>query len=269
MLAASIAELEATGGVAWGVSLSLNGEILDGAGADRELATASVGKVLLLAAIAEAIEGGSLAADELVERAADDAVADSGIWQHMEAEALSVHDLCVLIGSVSDNLATNALLRRIGSDRVDASGSRLGLERTGLRDKVRDVRGPGDPPHLSTGSAAELRRLFELLREGRLLTPQVSDRVRGWLAANTDLSMVAAALCLDPLAHNAPDRGLTLVNKTGTNAGVRADAGYIVGPAGTAAYAVIANWGEADERDAVLAAMRRFGMTLRNAVGEA
>ena len=60
----------------------------------------------------------------------------------------------------------------------------------------------------------------------------VSRRLRRWLSANTDLSMVASAFCLDPLAHFEPDRGIMLVNKTGTNAGVRADAGRVDGTRG-------------------------------------
>jgi beta-lactamase class A len=44
----------------------------------------------------------------------DDRVEDSGLWYLLDQRDLSVHDLCVLVGAVSDNLATNALVRLVG-----------------------------------------------------------------------------------------------------------------------------------------------------------
>ena len=89
-----------------------------------------------------------------------------------------------------------------------------------------------------------------------------------WLAANADLSMVAAALDLDPLAHGEADRGVTLVNKTGTISTARGDVGVVGGPDATLAYAVLATWPQhVDARDQVLAAMRAVGQQLRAAVG--
>ena len=49
----------------------------------------------------------------------------------------------------------------------------------------------------------------------------------GWLGLGCDLSMVASAFNLDPLARTTMTRGFTLVNKTGTAAGVRADVGFV------------------------------------------
>lgn len=267
MLAGAIAELERSADATWGVSVSLDGgEPLDGSRAADELRTASVGKLLLLVAAARELEAGRMAEDTPIERAPEDAVADSGLWQHLRQPELGLGDACVLIGTVSDNLATNALLRVIGLDRVDAVGRELGLADTALRDRVRDERGPGDPPALSTGSAAELRGLFERLMRDELLGPAVAGRVRGWLANGVDLSMVASAFNLDPLSHQVPDRGFTVINKTGTNADVRADVGWVRGPAGSAVYAVIANWRDSDPRDAVIAGMRSFGAALRDAL---
>ncbi len=65
------------------------------------------------------------------------------------------------------------------------------------------------------------------LHRGDIVSPEVSARVLRWVAANADLSMVAAAFGLDPLAHAEPDRGITLINKTGTISTVRADVGIV------------------------------------------
>jgi beta-lactamase class A len=223
---------------------------------DAVLPAASMGKVLLLVTVA----AGGVPLDRPLARTREDAVADSGLWRHLAVDALPAGDLAVLVGAVSDNLATNVLLRAVGLDAVRATGAALGLRATGLHDRVRDHRGPEHQPALSTASAAELSRLFADLAAGRVVSPEVSARVLGWLALNTDLSMVASAFGLDPLAH------AVVRNKTGTDEGVRADAGVVEGPGGAFAYAALAAWDGGDHVDAVLAAMRALGERLRAAI---
>lgn len=222
------------------------------------LRTASVGKVLLLLEVDRLLQEGSLAPDRLV--AKPPVVRDSGLWHTMRSESLPVDDLAVLVGAVSDNLATNALLHVVGLESVDALRRALGLVDTRLLDEVRPARGPGHPPTLSTGRADELCTLM------CHVAGAPSPRVRGWLAGNTDLSMVAGAFDLDPLAHRASDRPpLELVSKTGTDDGVRADVGHVRRGEAAYAYAVVANWEPAagDRTGEVLAAMRGVGDHLR------
>ena len=93
-------------------------------------------------------------------------------------------------------------------------------------------------------------------------------RVRAWLEGGADLSMVAGAVGLDPLAHRADDRpAFALAHKTGTDDGVRADVGVVGrrGVGGEASYAVVASWDptDGDRTDEVLAAMRAVGTWLR------
>jgi beta-lactamase class A len=230
---------------------------------DTRLATASVGKVLLLIEVATQFESGELAPAELLERCDADAALDSGIWQHLSTDRLPVVDIAAMIGLASDNLATNVLLRRIGLDRVTATSVRLGLLDTRLHDRVRDVRAGDHPPFLSTGTAAELAGLFAGLARGEIGSAPISRLVLDWLALGMDLSMVGSGLGMDPLAHFTPDRGLRISHKTGTNSTVRADVGVISGPGGTRAYAALCNCPpgqfETGLRDDVLADMRTLG----------
>jgi len=171
----------------------------------------------------------------------------------------------VLVGSVSDNLATNVLLRHVGLDAVAQVGPRLGAPTARLLDRVRDVRTPADPPYLSEASAADLARIAGLLAADDSLAWAL---VRRWLAPGVDLSMVAGDLGLDPLAHVDGDRGLRLLNKTGTDVGVRADVGILGVRGRVLAYAVVASWAPgADDplRDDVLHAMRAVGRALASA----
>ncbi|MGN6754456.1 MAG: serine hydrolase [Intrasporangium sp.] len=241
-----------------------SGMPLSSQGAHAELRTASVGKVLLLLSVAGLLCDGSLSADEMLRREPVDAVADSGLWWQLSVDALPLADVAQLVGAVSDNLATNVLLRRVGVDYVARVGSSLGLERTALHDKVRDVRGPGDPATLSTGTAEELSSLMLRLETTTAMGPEPDSLVRQWLSSNVDLSMVGSAfvarLGLDPLAHL--DGPIRFFNKTGTDAGVRADVGTVTVGDRTLAWAAIANWAPEDDGRLVseaMAGMRRIG----------
>ena len=244
-------------GTSWGVCLrdASTGEVLAAHDADAVLRTASVGKLLLLLEVA----AGGHDLDAPLSRSAVPPVADSGLWQHLRTDVLPVHDAAALVGAVSDNLATNALLHLVGLDAVDRRRAALGLTATRLHDVVRDVRGPQDPPTLSSGTAGELSRLAAELHAGRV---EGAERVRQWLAAGADLSMVASAWGLDPLAHVEADRGLRAWGKTGTDLGVRADVGVLAGPRRAVAWAVLSAFAD-DRRDDVLAAMAEVGRVVK------
>lgn len=248
-----------TPGVTW--SISTTGADHD---PDRQLSTASIGKILLLIETARQIEDKTLDPQELLRKNPELAVADSGLWQHLAADALPVADLAVLIAAVSDNYATNVLLDRIGLDPVAGLARTLNLQHTSLNDRVRDERAPHHPPTLSNGSARELAALMHQIAHRKLISPPVSEQLDRWLATNVDLSMVVSAVNLDPLTHVDQDRGYLLRNKTGTATGIRADIGYLTKDTTTLAYAVIANWDAKvhDSTDDVMNAMRRIGSAL-------
>jgi beta-lactamase class A len=254
----------------WSVHITdaASGEVLFSRHPDRTLRTASIGKLLLLEHVAILLASAATDPDELLTRTEEDRVEDSGIWQYLATDTLPVADLCELVGMASDNLATNVLLRRFGLAEVAVTAAGNGLRRTALHDRVRTTRGGSDPLTLSTGSAGELTALLVRLAGQRRAGDAAAIRMLDWLAKGLDLSLVAAGWGLDPLAHRDPDRGLLACNKTGTDDGVRAEAGLLTGPARTVAYTVIANWTEtdrADRRTEVLRRMRRLGRRIEDA----
>ena len=248
------------GGVEWSVCLrGDSGMPLGSVGAEVSLRTASVGKVLLLLETARAITAGELSSDELLTRSLEEWVSDSGLWHTLAVESLPLGDVAALVGAVSDNLATNVLLRRIGLDQVARRATEMGLRATALHDRVRDVRTTSHAATLSTGSAAELSALMARVATGTAVSPSADALVRQWLSANVDQSMVGAVFVeqagLDPIAHHvlvteaaedattaASGRLLTVWNKTGTDNGVRADVGAVTRDGRTVTWAAIANW---------------------------
>jgi len=228
------------------------------------LPTASIGKILLLIEVSARLTAQEFTGYGILDKSVRDSVGDSGIWQHLQAPSLPVADLATLVGATSDNLATNLLLKQIGLDAVRARTESLGLSRTALLDLVRDTRGPDDAPQLSVGSTEELSRLFGQLARGEVIDPGTSQRVTGWLSLNCDLSMVASAFGLDPLAHRMPDHQTLLINKTGTDVGVRAEAGALKGRRTMVSYAVSIQFEDhsLEKRLRVLDAMRTVGEEL-------
>jgi beta-lactamase class A len=238
------------------------GEVFGSSTPDRVHRTASIGKVLLLIEVAVRFADGRLRPDDLLARTEADTVADSGLWQHLLADELPAADVAALVGSVSDNLAANVLLRTVGLLAVTERARTLELSHTRLHDRVRAVRRPSDPETLSTGTAAELAGLMAPLHRGEVRSKVVSRQVLRWLALDTDTSMVAGALGLDPLAHIESDRGLALAHKTGTDTGIRCDIGVVTGPRRSVAYAVLAEFDD-DDRDAVLGELFTHGQRIR------
>lgn len=228
------------------------------------LPTASIGKVLLLIEVSARLTQRDFSGYGILDKTPRDLVGDSGVWQHMQAPALPVSDLATLVGATSDNLATNLLLNRIGLAAVRARTESLGLTRTALLDVARNNRGPDDAPQLSVGSTAELSWLFGALARGEIVDGPTSQRVMSWLSLNCDLSMVASAFGLDPLSHRTPDHSTLLVNKTGTDEGVRAEAGALRGQRAAVSYSVSVHFSDdnLETRLRVMEAMRTVGEEL-------
>ena len=202
------------------------------------LPVGGLGVVPLLIEVAAQIEFGQLSPLAITDRGSAP-VGVGGLWQHLKAPALPVADLAVLAAAASDAAAANALLERVGLDAVRARITDIGLQRTALLDRFRDLRGPDDAPHVALSSAGELSALFAAIVNAQIVSPAVSAQVGEWLNLNQDLALVGAATALDPFAHEDDRHRLLFVNKTGRADGIRAEAGVLAGPGGGVSYALI------------------------------
>lgn len=90
---------------------------------------ASAIKVALLLELVRQGDAGTLALGERVEVPASQHVGGDGVLQSFadRGSALSLHDLAVLMVTLSDNTATNVLLQRVGMANVNRLLSGLGL----------------------------------------------------------------------------------------------------------------------------------------------
>ena len=228
------------------------------------LPTAGVGRLLLLIEVSARITERDHAGLGILDKTDQDAAKGPGLWQYLQAPALPAVDLATLIGATSDSVAVNTLLRQVGLDAVRTRAESLGLKHTAMLDRVRDHRGPDDAPHVSVGSTAELAGLFAALARDQVVDAPTSRRVLGWLSLGYDLSGVASAFGLDPLAHRSAEAGIQLINVTGASSGVRSEVGLLYGPKAAAAYAVTVTYEESGiaGRLRVIDALRRMGYDL-------
>ena len=203
------------------------------------LPVAGLGVVPLLIEVASRFEAGTLDPLDIVDRSESETVTGSGLWRSLRTPMLPLADLATLAATAGDPIAVNILLDQVGHHRVRDRIESLGLQRTAVLDRFRDVRGPDDAPHVAVGTTREFAGLFAALVNSEAVDAAVSAQVAEWLSLNHDLSLVAASTGLDPFAHDHDAHGLLFINKTGRDRGVRAEAGVLAGPRAGVAYAMV------------------------------
>ncbi|MER6914538.1 serine hydrolase [Streptomyces sp. NPDC000594] len=236
------------------------------------LPVASAAKLLLLAEVARRLDSGELSPGQRVAVREEDITGGTGLLRRLGRDGWTVEDLCWLTASVSDNTATNALVRLVGPEATARLARGLGIGALTLHDRVRDSRGPDDPPLFATGTARALAELVAHAVRGTLVSPGASERLLRWMRSGTDHGLAPALVAHDPYAECFPEPlpgGLLVANKTGTDRGVRADAGVFIGER-RIAYALVARWdtalGRSTERAAVHA-VREVGRALAECAG--
>jgi beta-lactamase class A len=110
---------------------------------DEQFFSASIIKVPVMVAVYRKVEQGELGFSQQVEIKEEDWAAGAGWLQWEEAGTRqTVGDLLILMMTQSDNVATNALVRRVGgADHVNEVARSLGAEDTLLYQKVSSERG--------------------------------------------------------------------------------------------------------------------------------
>ena len=111
-----------------------------GAGSDDPVAPASVVKVLVALEVETQVADGRLDPAARVRiTAAERTRGPVGMSLFRDDAEVSVRDLVALMLTISDNVATDALLDRVGLDAVNATATRLGLASTQLKCDVRTL----------------------------------------------------------------------------------------------------------------------------------
>jgi beta-lactamase class A len=175
------------------------GERLSSRG-DETFSTASLIKVPALVTLYDLVSKGELSLEDPLTVLKIDQVPGSGVLQFMHpGMSLSVHDAAVLMIVLSDNTATNLLLDRVIIRRVWDKMEKLGLPHTKVHSKtflrISSVAMDSSVKYgLGVSTPNEMAHLFELLAQGRAVSPAADSAMLDILANNTDGELMQRAI---------------------------------------------------------------------------
>jgi beta-lactamase class A len=218
----------------------LNGGQWFGHNEDEVFPSASTIKIVLLAALAQAVESSRLSLNDLVPIQESQRVGGSGILQGMSTPdlRLTLADHALLMITISDNTASNVLIDAIGEAEIGNTIQRLGLVATELNRRF-----IGRTP--DSGSPDNLTTAHDLVR---VLIAIASQTVGGGELSNWAMSILAAQQFTDRLGRALPP-DVTFAGKSGWLDGLSHDCGLLRSEKGTAAVAVLTR-GIADKQEA-------------------
>ena len=198
----------------------------------RGFRAASTVKMPLLVTLYHSIEQGDMSLSDTVALSAADKTPGSGVLSHLHDElVVSIADLLYLMISISDNTATNLLLRRVGLARAQATLRELGMYGSTF---VREMRGraalPGEPENVATPD--DYAMLMHAILAGEVASMQSCAAMRGLLEEQQNSRRIARFL-----PPNG-ERGVRWGSKTGSLHGAVNDVGFVSGPGGTLALAI-------------------------------
>lgn len=184
---------------------------------DLVTAQASLIKIPILVTAFHQAESGVLHLDGKIALTEKDKAGGSGTLDARlgkEPLELTVRDLLTLMIRDSDNTATNAVIRLVQRERVNALMLALGLKSTRLRRIMMDGEAAKRDEE-NTSTPVEMARLVEMIYRGQVVSRQACDEMIGML------KLVQADF------RGALPPGVESASKPGAVPGVRTEAGII------------------------------------------
>jgi beta-lactamase class A len=196
---------------------------------DRPVRTASIIKLPVMVEAFYQMKEGKLRWSQPVTMTDWDRVEGSGILQFLSPQTgLTLGDAITLMIDLSDNTATNMVIRQTGIAPVNARMKQLGLKDTVLFRYVFHSAQPETAEEKKFGlgktTADDMVRLLSLIQQHRILTPADCDHMVRILGQQQDNDAFPRYTSAIP--------GVTWAHKTGALDDVRNDVGIAQTPAG-------------------------------------
>lgn len=217
-----------------GASASIN--------ADLPIVPASVYKLGVLGEVFSERAAGQLSLGDRLSLIWDDWEDGAGVLQGRIGDVLPVEELVRLMIGVSDNIAANVLVRRVGLESVNRWYQSHDLRKTYLTED--------DRPYNTT--SAETADLLTQLVTGQLADEDATAQMLNYMAQEQPAAWIRPAL--------PPD--VIVAHKSGQIPGVRNDAAIIFGPSGPYVLVIFTNnlWDDTTG-EAVIASVARAAHT--------
>ena len=197
--------------------------------AHHRVPSASLIKLPILAAFWQAVAAGQLDPGERVTVPAEARVDGTGVLKALAAGLQPTWgDVATLMITVSDNVATNLIIDRLGMEAIQGWIDAAGLAETRLERQMMDRPAMGAGRQNWT-SAADVETLLSAIAAGTCVSREASGQMQRALEAQQ---------IQDRLPRRLPD-GVRVANKTGNFTDVIHDAGIVSWPGGTLAIAVL------------------------------
>ncbi|NJN87895.1 MAG: serine hydrolase [Leptolyngbyaceae cyanobacterium SL_7_1] len=187
--------------------------------ATTSLPAASTIKVPVLVAFLQAVDAGTLRLDEMLTMEAADVAEGSGEMQYQavgtQYSALETAEMMI---TISDNTATNMLIRRLGGAVVlNQRFQSWGMRQTVLNNPLADLDGT------NTTSSQDLTNLLMVISQGELLSLRSRDRLMEIMQGTVADSLIPAGV---------GDQRAVIAHKTGTLDHMVGDTGIVDMPNG-------------------------------------
>lgn len=194
--------------------------------ADAVMPPASTIKVCVLAELYRQAEAGVVSLDDRLTLSDADWVGGSGVLKEFEPGiAPTVRDLARMMIVVSDNVATELLVRLLGKDRINATMRTWGLQNTEL---LMNMELGGDIRAYALSTPRDLGRLMELIATDAIVGPKACAAMRDHLRRQQYLDQIPRYLPFNPYAADLRiDQSVAVMNKTGFYPRVRVDAAIV------------------------------------------
>lgn len=216
---------------------------------------ASTVKMLLVAALMQQVDAGTLTLSDTVTVEADDIVGGYGLIQDESTpQQVPIARLARLMITLSDNTATNVLVDVVGYDAMRDLAATLNLPDLQFARKMFAAAQPPEVENYIT--AADSIVLLQHIYSGSFLSAASRQQILDWMSAQTVRTKIGAGVPTDiPIAH-----------KTGENGPVSHDIGYILLPGKELAIAIFSETNTTDDFDAAQAQLNPMVAELAGAV---
>ena len=182
--------------------------------------SASVIKLPIYAAVQKLASEGNVSWDEKLLCREEDKRPSCGALQFFTGEVeVDLRTLCALMITISDNTATNLLIRRFGIGFLNAQFRELGFRKTRIERFLFDAEASSRGLE-NRFCPSEVGLLLEQIANGTFLSSEVSDEM---------LTLLKKQQIKHKLQGYLP-RGTAVAHKTGEDAGITNDVGIVFAP---------------------------------------
>jgi len=197
---------------------------------DVPIASASTAKIPIMIAIYRMLDQGTVHLSDRHTMVKQEHAGGSGILRHLHVGlTLTLADLLYLMMSISDNSATNILIKLAGMDNINATMRAVGMYNSILaRPMVGRLAVDGEQENMATSN--DYVHLLDALCKHQLASADACKAMLTLLGQQHNANRIGR--------HVKGKAGFEWGAKSGTNAGLVNEAGYVRGPDGTMIIAV-------------------------------